>query len=461
MLDKMHPYLFSFYKSIKLSLALVRGEEAWQPLYFLAEYDYHVPTGSFRTLFYTPQFRMILGSIDTGQWDSYSQVIRNGGRFLINLECGDSLTIAFPPWKQDGPYFETGCDARMGWNRAWPHIRVDFHGTSELIERSLWELMENAVITYDVPYSSISEAVSDIFHVNEERLEFKASQSQHGSVLLPIFASFDLAKYDREGNKLRLVTQVICHSKVNREKLYVSARVEAANHAVERVQKTQLKSAIVGLEEELCRSEWLSEPKLPAASVHHTRFYLVYDLINDSPFLIDQEYLRSVPALTTKSEINRLMEERSDRRRLDYWTKIERSLLDKKGEDFEKAVFMLLSRSGFDVAWESKNSDIDILAVSPNGCLVVECTWDPPSTAMAQELKELAQSYRNEKNPRVLPVLATNQTSSDDLDQDMKKMHQDGEVFFLTRDRLKQLVDAVQHESLARTEKYLQRHFTW
>ena len=459
-LDKMHPHLFSFYNSVKLSLAIVRGEQAWQALYLLAEYDYLLPNMAFKTLFNTPQFRMISGSISTAEWDSYSQVISDGGSFSAPLESGDRLTIVFSPWKQSGPYFETGYEARTGWNRTWPHIRFDFDATSGLIESSLWTLMANAVITYDVPYSSVSEAVSDIFRIKEDRLKFKTEQSIHGSVLLPIFASFDSARYDRSEQKLRLVVQVTHHSKVNQEKLYVSARLETRDQRTERVPKTRPTRA-APTDEELCRSEWGSYVELSPALVQRTSFHLVYDLVDDYPLLIDQAYLQSVPALTAKSEIEKLMTEKSDRRRLDYWTKIEKWLLDGKGDEFEEAMFMLLSRAGFDVSWESKNSPFDILAASPNGCLVVECTSDPPSVAMAEELKSSAQLYRSQMNPLVLPVLATNQTSSRDLDLDTTRMHQYGEVYFLTRDRLKQLLDTARYESLARTEKYLQRHFVW
>ena len=440
----------------------MKGEQSWQPLYFLAEHDYLLPNEIFKTLFDTPQFKMISGSISTSQWEVYSREISNGGSFSVSLKDGDHLTIVFKPWTQSGPYFATGYEARSGWNRTWPHVRIDFKGPSGAIESSLWTLMANAAITYDVPYSSISEAVSEIFKINEDRLEFRRGDFPEGSVLFPIFAAFDLAKYDRSEQKLRLVARIIYHSKATPERLYVSAKLEASDKRVERARRTRLKSGkVVGPEKELCRVEWSSPVELPAASVRYARVNLVYDPIDDSPVLIDQEYLRLVSALTNNSEIKRLMEEKSDRRRVDYWTKLEKGLLDGKGDAFEEAMFTLLSRAGFDVSWESKNNPFDIFAASPNGCLVVECTRDPPSVAMAQELKELAESYVNEKNPRVLPVLATNQTASGDLDQDMNRMHQDGGVYFLTRDRLKQLLDAVRQESLVRTEKYLERHFTW
>jgi hypothetical protein len=324
--------------------------------------------------------------------------------------------------------------------------------------------MRNAVVTYNVPYSSVSEAVSDILEIKEDRLEFKTGQKVHGTVLLPLFASFDSARYERDKNRLHLSAIVVHHSKVNSGRLFVSARVERREETVERLRKTRLPdSRILGPEEDLRRSEWKSLVDAPATSVRHTIFHLVYEAIEDFPLLIDEDHLRLVPVLTAKSEIERLMTERSDRRGLDYLTKIEKHLLDAKGDQFEEAVYMLLSRMGFDVAWESKNRSFDVLAASPNGCLVVECTSDPPSAVMAEELRDEAQSYKNEKTPRVLAVLATNQTLWSDLESDIdvvKMERERGEVYFLTRDRLKRVLEELKLESLGRSEKYLRR-FEW
>ena len=461
-LNTILPYIRDFYKSVKLGLAIVRGKEEWQPVYFLAEYDYLPPLGSFKVAFDTPQFQVLSGNIPTTQWECYNEVILNGGEFSIPLEHEDSLTITFTKWPQDGPYFETGYEARSTWKRPWPCILTNFHGGNQVIDNSLWTLMRNAAITYDVPYSSVSEAVSDILGMSEDKLEFKTSQMVHGSVLLPIFASFDSAKYLRDEQKLHLVATVVYHSKVNPEKVCVSARIGRRDQRTERLQKRSLSSTrIIGPEEELCRSQWRSPVDTAAALINHAVFNLSFEVTDGSPLHIDETHLGFVPELTTESEIERLMMEKTDRRRLDHYMKIEKGLLEKKGKDFEEALFMLLCRIGFDVAWESENSSFDILAVSPNGCLIVECTSDPPTVTMAEELKTLAQSYKSEKNPYCMPVLATNLTKSSDLDYDLQKMQQENEVYLLTRDRLKQLFDAVKHESLTRTERYLLEYFRW
>ena len=126
-----------------------------------------------------------------------------------------------------------------------------------------------------------------------------------------------------------------------------------------------------------------------------------------------------------------------------------------KGGEFEEGVFRLLCRMGFDVAWENRNHPFDILAASPNGCLVVECAWDTPSVAMARELIDQSQSYRSTENPLVLPVLATNRTSWSDLDKDLLNMELRGEVYFMTRDRLMQALEKLEVESASRTATYL------
>jgi hypothetical protein len=461
-LETVLPHIFSFYESVKLSLAVVRGKEEWQPVYFLAEYDYLSPIGSFKVVFDTPQFRILSGSIDTGEWDGYYNEILNGGAFLISLENGDYLRITFPKWPQDGPCFETGEEARSAWKRPWPCVRTNFHGGNQAIDTSLWTLMKNAAMTYKVPYASVAEAVSDILGITEANLEFKNSQMVHGSILFPIFASFESAKYVRERQKLHLSATVVYHCKVNPETLYVSARVETREQGAERLQKRSMASTTIpGREQELCRSEWRSPVETAAGSVRHTNFYLINEAIESFSLLIDEANLRFVPELVTELEIRRLMTEKTDRRELDHIMKIEKGLLERQGKDFEEALFMLLCRMGFDVAWENENSPFDILAVSPNGCLVVECKSKPPTAAMAEELRDLARSYVNENNPYVMPVLATNLTKLSDLDRDLMQVWQRNEVCMLTRDRLEQLLNAVKHESLEKSERYLQQYFTW
>jgi hypothetical protein len=390
--------------------------------------------------------------------------VRKGGKLVIPVEGGETLAIVFASWNALAPVFVIGLESRQAWNRSWPHLRIDFHGGANEIESGLWEVMQNAVVTYEVPYSTVSEAVGDILKIKEERLEFRTTRAVHGSILIPLFASFESARYKRGKDKFHLVAMVAHHSKVDSERLFVSARVESREGTVERLRKTRLPDGgILGPEEDLRRSEWRSLIEARAASVRHTTLNLVYEGIEDLSLLIDEEHLRLVPVLTDKSELERLMTERSDRRELDYLMKIERQLLDAKGEKFEEAVFMLLSRMGFDVAWESKNRSFDVLAASPNGCLVIECTSDPPSVAMAEELRDEAQCYKTEKNPRVLAVLATNQTPWNELasDVDLAKMEREhGKVYFLTRDRLKRILEELKLESLGRSEKYLRR-FEW
>ena len=310
--------------------------------------------------------------------------------------------------------------------------------------------------TYEVPYPTVSEAVSDILKIKEERLEFKTSHKVHGSVLIPLFASFDSADYVRENQKVVLAASVGYYSELNYESLHVSARIGRRDETVERLSKSGLpKAAVRALGGAVCRSEWRSNVETPANSIRHTTFYLLYEDLQDFPLLADELHLRAVSVLTPKSEIERLMTERTGRREQDYLLKIEKRLFDAKGVEFEEGVFKLLCRMGFDVAWENRNPPFDILAASPNGCLVVECTWDTPSVAMARELIDQAQSCRSTENPLVLPVLATNRTSWSDLDKDLLNMELRGKVYFMTRDRLMQALEKLEVESASRTATYL------
>ena len=465
-LNTIVPDIRDFYKSVKLGLAIVRGKEEWHPVYFLAEYDYSLPLGSFKVAFDTLQFKVLLGNIPTTQWECYNEAIVNGGEFSIRLEHEDSLTITFTKWPQDGPYLETGDEARLTWKRPWPCILTNFHGGNQVVDNSLWTLMRNAAITYEVPYSSVSEAVSDILGISEDKLEFKTSQMVHGSVLLPIFASFESVRYVRDQQKLHLSATLLHHSKVNPETLYVSARVETREQRPERLPKRSMGGMkITAPEKELCRSEWKSPVRTGLGSIRHTHFYLVHEVTKSFSLAIDEAHLRLVPELTTKSEIERLMKEppsgATNRRGLNYAMKIRKGILEKQGKEFEEAMFMLLCRMGFDVAWENENSPFDILAVSSNGCLVVECKSKPPTAAMAEELRDLARSYTNENNTHVTPVLATNLVKLSDLDKDLMQVWQRNEICMLTRDRLEHLLDAVDEESLGRSEQYLRQYFAW
>ena len=170
MLSKLQPHLLSFCRSVKLSLAIVKGDQGWQPLYFLAEYDHALPDGLFKTLFHTPQFRIISGRMDTDQWHSYYQEIRHGGKFTVSLDGGQTQTVVLAAWHEDRPSFVTGLESRQAWNRTWPYVQIDFHGGPNEIESSLWTLMKNAAVTYEVPYSSVSEAVSDILKIRKTGL---------------------------------------------------------------------------------------------------------------------------------------------------------------------------------------------------------------------------------------------------------------------------------------------------
>jgi hypothetical protein len=273
---------------------------------------------------------------------------------------------------------------------------------------------------------------------------------------MPLFVSFESAAYVRKEQSVALAAVVSYYSKLNPESLQVSARVGARDETVERLSKTGLpKGTACEHERSLCKSEWQTGIETPANSIRRTTFYLVYEAIQDSPLLVDELHLMSVSDLTSKSEIERLMTERTDTPERDYLLMIEKRLFDEKGKDFEKGVFRLLCRMGFDVVWEGRNHPFDILAASPNGCLVVECTWDTPSVAMAQELMTQACSYRTPENPLVLPVLVTNRISWSDLDKALLSMERRGEVFFMTRDRLMNALDKLKVESASRTTAYL------
>jgi hypothetical protein len=74
---------------------------------------------------------------------------------------------------------------------------------------------------------------------------------------------------------------------------------------------------------------------------------------------------------------------------------------------------------------------------------------------LARNLKDRANSYKNERNPVVVPVLATNLTLLSEVASDSDLMKLEREVYFMTRDRLKRLLEEVKHETSGRTGKYL------
>lgn len=414
------------------------------------------PEDSFKTLFRSSEFRIISGRVQVTQWQGIVEQVRKSGDVTVTLEEGETLPIVLAGWNALTPVFVTGLESRQAWNRNWPHVRIDFQGGTNEIKSGLWEVMQNAVVTYKLPYSTVSEAVSDILRIREERLEFKTSQAVHGSLLIPLFVSFESGAYVRKEQSVALAAVVSYYSKLNSESLRVSARVGARDETVERLPKTGLpKGTAREHGQHLRKLEWQASVQTPASSIRRTIFYLVYEAIQDSPLLVDELHLMSVSDLTSKSEIERLMTERTDTPERDYLLMIEKRLFDEKGKEFEKGVFRLLCRMGFDVVWEGRNHPFDILAASSNGCLVVECTWDTPSVAMAQELMDQARSYRTEENPLVLPVLATNRISWSDLDKDLLSMERRGEVYFMTRDRLMNALDKLKIESVSRTTTYL------
>lgn len=458
-LARLRAHLTDFYESVRFSLAIFKKAQGWRPLYFLAEYDYQRPEQFLKLLFDTPQFRIASGRIDVAKWESYLKEIGNGGKVSASMDNDETVAVTFSPWKDSRPLLVTGLEARHDWHRAWPAVQINYSGGLNASDAEIWQLMRNVAITYRVPYATISEAVSHKLDISEDKLEFKTAQATHGTILLPIFASVEHVGYGREGPSVDCIARVVYHSKVDPDKLLVSARVTRRDQSVERLQQTPLSSyKVAGPEEGLLRREWRQTIQTPATSVHLTSFHLAYEGL-DTRFPIDEDYLRFVPVIVPKTEIERLMTEGTGRRRLDNLTKIENLLLDGKGDKFEEGMEMLLCRMGFDVAWEGKQSRFDTLAVSPNGSLIVECTSDPPSAAQAEDLKERANSYRNESNPLVLPVLATNMTQLSEVEADLGLigLERQGEIYFLTRDRLKRLFEEVKHESLGRTEKYLNR----
>jgi hypothetical protein len=456
MLSKLQAHILGFCRSVELSLAIVKGDRGWQPVYFLAEYDYRPPEDFFRTLFCTSEFRIISGRVQVMQWQGIVEQVRKGGELTVTLEGGETLLIVLAGWNALAPVFVTGSESRQAWNRSWPHIRIDFQGGANEIKSGLWEVIQNAVVTYRVPYPTVSEAVSDILRISEDRLAFKTSQAVHGSLLIPLFVSFESAAYVRKEQSVALAAVVSYYSKLNSESLQVSARVGTRDETVERLPRTALlKGTAREHGQALCKSEWQADVETPANSIRRTTFYLVYEAIQDSPLLVDELHLMSVSDLASKSEIERLMTERTDTTERDHLLMIEKRLFDEKGKNFEEGVFRLLCRMGFDVVWEGRNYPFDILAASPNGCLVVECTWDTPSVAMTQELMNQARSYRTAENPLVLPVLATNRVSWNDLDKDLLSMERRGEVYFMTRDRLMNALEKLKVESASRTTAYL------
>jgi hypothetical protein len=463
-LRKVQDHIMNFCKSVKLTLAVVRGDQEWKPVYLLAEYSYLPSEVAFKALFDTPQFRIVSGRIDVHTWETNKKAIVDGTCLYIPLEQEGSLTIAFRgKWAQSGVYFRTGQSVRSEWNRRWPCLVTNLVG-GKTIDPGLWSLMENVAITYVTPYTSISEVINDVLGLPREKLRFEVDRIVHGSVLLPIFACLESANYEREKQKVSLVAKLVYHSNVDLGKIGVSARVEKRDQTVERLPKSSPADETAFTSEgELLVAEWESLVEASVTSINRTSLYLSYEEIESLPLLIDEKTLFSVPEVTSREEIERIMTKKAiggRAQKLDYLLKIEKMLFGQKSNEFEEALFILLCRLGFDVAWENRNDPLDILALSPNGCLAVECTLASPNTVMARELKNKAQQYRSQENPRVIPVLALSQTTSSELDQGLQKMEQEGEICILTKDRLKQLLDALKKESSCRTEHYLSRYFT-
>jgi hypothetical protein len=466
-LDGLHAKTADFYQSVKLSLAIVKKDLAWKPLYFQAEYD-HLPSESFfKRLFDAPRFCIVSERMDIDLWEGIEGAIVPGGAgFPVYFEPTEHtparpLQVSFEgKWQRRGPSFETGLDARLGWNHRWPRLLCEYEG--ETMEPDLWTLMQNVA---DInAYNSISEVINDKFGFSKDKFRFEANRLSRGLLVYPIFTSFESASYARERQKVRLVARVVYHSKQKPENICISARIEPRDEDVERLEKSHVATGKTqeNLEKELLVSSWESVVKAPAPSIVRSNLSLSCELTESLSLQIDEWPLKSVPELTSRLEINKIMTEKATagrNRALDYFLKIEKMLLGLKGDEFEEAMFMLLCRLGFEVAWQHKNDPVDIVALSPNGCLVVGCTSAPPTVAMAEDLVKQAQSYRNENNPVVMPVLALNQTDSSDLSQDLQKMQQEEQICFLTKDKLRSLFDVAREESSDRTERYLSRHF--
>jgi len=116
--SRLRSHLLNVCKSVKVSLAIVRESQAWKPVYFLAEYDYLPPEGSFKILLHTSQFRIISGRIQMIQWQGFEEQVRNGGKLTVSLEGGETLAIAFAAWDARKPVLS------LAWSRGKHGIAV-------------------------------------------------------------------------------------------------------------------------------------------------------------------------------------------------------------------------------------------------------------------------------------------------------------------------------------------------
>ena len=193
------------------------------------------------------------------------------------------------------------------------------------MEPDLWPLMQNVA---DInAYNSISEVINDKFGFSKDKFRFEANRLSRGLLVYPIFTSFESASYARERQKVRLVARVAYHSKQKPENICISARVEPRDEDVERLKKSHVATGKTqdNLEKELLVSSWESVVKAPAPSIVRSNLSLSCELTDSLSLQIDEWPLKSVPELTSRLEINKIMTEKAAagrNRELDYFLKI-------------------------------------------------------------------------------------------------------------------------------------------
>jgi len=440
------------YASIDLGVAIVSFKRKWHAIFVKATLSYKKPYRFFNSVVRTPKFRILRGSFPSSEFETLLRILSQGGQLNVPITSRLTIGVLFREWKRCSVSFEQGRYIKDQYGIEYPSHIVRFES-----DWAAWRELEREVNFLlqcnDVPYADYAESISQNLSFKKDRLEIDRDGKPRGYLLIPIYARIFDCRYGLEGGQFSLDIITEFYHKIPFGKLALSSRIEMRDGTRIYIRKQRLQKLDIQRTREMC----IARKTLKARTDPSETSWIVINLVLDNrePILLDKMMERELKVLLPETKISQIMREYEfkGREQTEYLEKTWKKLMEGKGHEFEDAVFTMLTRLGFDAVLEArqKNHLYDILACSPQGVLIVECTSDRISKVMAEKIYSTASEIQKQLKVRAIPLIFTNQINSNELDANVQDFCRRSRVLIVTRDRISTIIEIALEQRPART----------
>lgn len=418
-----------FYENIDVRIAAICHEETW----------YNVRT---RVLLSSEKASNVtVKKIDVGNFiilhesieaDEFLNLLENIDNDALEV---DGLKIKFFNGQTHHLHFEDWCSrnserAKERWNIDWPldlfEWRVDHKLRNEL--SYIFKSINQRLNCYNPPYEDVYEAVRENFGLPESYFSKHDGRDSICSILIPDYTA--IKECTLKGTDFEI--EVKFHNSINVDDLRLNL--------IARGKKTKkFHRDFKGVSVATYPPFKLIHKSLALEDIAEVIAYLfMKEREIDEPS--DQRQTRNLKStLNLRLTAHEAFDEGSER--LLTWLEGEGK---RRSRDFEYSVNALLYMCGFQTEWIGREGifpdapDIFAFCLEPQSLIIGECTIKIPDLNKVRDLKERAESLRQELKIEVYPIIFT---CLENLGEAIEKEAQRNHITIINSDKLKDLFE--------------------